>query len=84
MKYVGKGDTIDTFFAVSLVPLEAPKNKRRAVRLLPEYSPAVLLTKNEDRVFDNPYVIYKTKIFRMPYKEKPTISSPSGRNSRGR
>mmetsp|Transcript_39243 Transcript_39243/g.98745 ORF Transcript_39243/g.98745 Transcript_39243/m.98745 type:complete len:1294 (-) Transcript_39243:41-3922(-) len=68
MNYVGGDDQIDTFFAVSIIPSEPEKVKSR-VRLLPEYSPACILNKNEIKTLDTPFQLWRGKIFKMPYKE---------------
>mmetsp|Transcript_70355 Transcript_70355/g.153301 ORF Transcript_70355/g.153301 Transcript_70355/m.153301 type:complete len:1300 (+) Transcript_70355:110-4009(+) len=68
MKYVGSVTAIDTFFTVSIVPIDPIKTKS-PLRLLPEYSPACILIKNEEKVLDNPFQLWKNKSFKMPYKD---------------
>mmetsp|Transcript_44166 Transcript_44166/g.127526 ORF Transcript_44166/g.127526 Transcript_44166/m.127526 type:complete len:1295 (-) Transcript_44166:231-4115(-) len=66
--YVGSEDSIDTFFAFSLIPIDA-RHTRSRIRLLPEYSPAAILKKNDPKTLDNPAVIWPCKVFKLPYRD---------------
>lgn len=72
IEYVGKDDEIDCFFAATIQP-ENPLARQDTVKLLPEFTPAYILTKGKRREdsrlsLENPFRMYERKKFRMSYK----------------
>merc|ERR1712060_228943 len=67
-RYVGTNSTIDTFLVISLVP-EDVKNRQVKLKLLPQYSPAIILTKDEDYSLTTPWILYNKKNFQLSYKD---------------
>eukprot|EP00928_Gymnodinium_smaydae_P009832 TRINITY_DN13680_c0_g3_i1.p1 TRINITY_DN13680_c0_g3~~TRINITY_DN13680_c0_g3_i1.p1 ORF type:complete len:940 (+),score=143.00 TRINITY_DN13680_c0_g3_i1:58-2877(+) len=68
MEYVGSESSIDSFFSVCMRP-ENPRRQRNHVKMLAEYTPAFILTKNERKSLDIPIILYNRKCFNLSYKD---------------
>merc|ERR1712060_897348 len=73
-RYVGTNSTIDTFLVISLVP-EDVKNRQVKLKLPPQYSPAIILTKDEDYSLTTPWILYNKKTFSYLTKISRSTSS---------